>query len=103
MGCFWSCCAGLVKWGLELGGLAIGDVENKTALHYYAMQTGAEKKDEESLLSYYAKTLVEQATDMQKLSKIVCVDAFSKVRFVEPIVSAYFTVILRLAQNAYLC
>ena len=103
VGYFWSGCANAVKWGLELGGLAIGDLENNTALHYHATQTGSEKKDEDSLLEYYAKMLANQASSMQELSKIVCVDAFfSKTTFVEPLVLADFMVVSRLAHNAFL-
>ena len=71
-GYFWSGCAGAMKWGLELSALAIGDVENHTAMHYHATQTQA-IKGEESLLTYYANLLVEQAEDLQKLSKFLMV------------------------------
>lgn len=44
VGYFWSGCADSVKWGLELSALAIGDMENQTALHYHAWQTEWQKE-----------------------------------------------------------
>jgi hypothetical protein len=102
VGYFWSGCASAMKWGIELSALAIGDVENHTAMHYHATQTH-KVKGEESLLSYYANLVVEQASGLQKMSKIVCVDAFfAKNSFVEPLHNAGFTVITRLQKNVYL-
>lgn len=67
-GYFWSGCADAKKWGLELSALAIGDIDNHTAMHYHATLTQA-LKNEESLLTYYANLLSEQAKELQKLSK----------------------------------
>jgi hypothetical protein len=101
-GYFWSGCAGAMKWGLELSALAIGDIDNHTAMHYHVTQTQA-IKGEESLRMYYAKLLVEQAEELQKLSKILAVDAFfSKKPFVDSICAAGFTIISRLQNNIYL-
>ena len=70
VGYFWSGCAGAVKWGIELSSIAIGDVENHTALHYNVSRTTPIKKtDEGTLLDSYANLLVEQAEDLQKISK----------------------------------
>jgi Transposase DDE domain len=101
-GYFWSGCAGAMKWGLELSALAIGDIDNHTAMHYHVTQTQA-IKGEESVRMYYAKLLVEQAEELQKLSKILAVDAFfSKKPFVDSICAAGFTIISRLQNNIYL-
>jgi hypothetical protein len=101
-GYFWSGCAGAMKWGLELSALAIGDIDNHTAMHYHVTQTQA-IKGEESLRMYYAKLLVEQAEELQKLSKILAVDAFfSKKPFVDSICAAGFTIISRLQNNIHL-
>jgi hypothetical protein len=101
-GYFWSGCAGAMKWGLELSALAIGDVENHTAMHYHATQTQA-IKGEESLLTYYANLLVEQAEDLQKLSKFLAVDAFfAKKPFIDSICAAGFTIVTRLQSNIYM-
>jgi Transposase DDE domain len=101
-GYFWSGCAGAMKWGLELSALAIGDIDNHTAMHYHVTQTQA-IKGEESLRMYYAKLLVEQAEELQKLSKILAVDAFfSKKPFVDSICAVGFTIISRLQNNIHL-
>jgi Transposase DDE domain len=101
-GYFWSGCAGAMKWGLELSALAIGDIDNHTAMHYHVTQTQA-IKGEESLRMYYAKLLVEQAEELQKLSKILAVDAFfSKKPFVDSICAAGFTIVTRLQNNIHL-
>jgi hypothetical protein len=102
VGYFWSGCAGSLKWGLELSALAIGDIENHTAMHYHATQTQA-IKGEESLRLYYAQLLINQAGDLQKLSKILVVDAFfSKEPFVGHVCKAGFTLITRLQKNIHL-
>jgi hypothetical protein len=101
-GYFWSGCAGAMKWGLELSALAIGDIENHTAMHYHVTQTQA-IKGEESLRMYYAKLLTEQVEALQKLSKILAVDAFfSKKPFVDSICAAGFTIVTRLQNNIHL-
>jgi Transposase DDE domain len=101
-GYFWSGCAGKMKWGLELSALAILDIENRTAMHYYAERTEA-VKGKESLLTYYAKLIVGQASEMLKMSKIIALDAFfSKKPFVDPVCAAGFTLISRLQRGTFL-
>jgi Transposase DDE domain len=102
VGYFWSGCAGAMKWGLELSALSIGDVDNHTAMHYYATQTQA-IKEEESLLTYYANFLTEQAQEMQKLSKFLALDAFfAKKPFIDRLCEAGFTIVTRLQSNIYM-
>jgi hypothetical protein len=102
VGYFWSGSAGAMKWGLELSALAIGDIDNHTAMHYNATQTQA-IKGEQSLLTYYANLLIGQAEDLQKLSKFLAVDAFfAKKPFIDSICAAGFTVVTRLQNNIYL-
>lgn len=103
VGYFWSGSAGEMKWGLELGALAVGDVLNHTAMHYYASQTTMTKSEEISLRAAYAKLLVDQSADLQKISKVMVFDAFfSKKPFVDSICSSGFTLISRLQKNCYL-
>jgi Transposase DDE domain len=102
VGYFWSGGAGAMKWGLELSALAIGDIDNHTAMHYNATQTQA-IKGEESLLTYYANLLIEQAEELHKLSKFLAVDAFfSKKPFIDSVCAAGFTIVTRLQNNIYL-
>ncbi|MBL7816129.1 MAG: hypothetical protein JNL70_14015 [Saprospiraceae bacterium] len=75
VGYFWSGCASSMKWGLELSALALADIENHTAMHYDATQTQS-IKGEESLRTYYAKLICEQAPELLETSKIMAFDAF---------------------------
>lgn len=102
VGYFWSGCAGCMKWGLELSALALADIENHTALHYNATQTQA-IKGEESLRTYYAQLICQQAPELIKTSKLMAFDAFfSKKLFVDSICGAGFTMISRLQSNIYM-
>jgi Transposase DDE domain len=102
IGYFWSGCASSMKWGLELSAFAIADIENRTAMHYYAEQTQA-IKGEESLRIYYANLVCKQAGELMKISKTIAVDAFfSKWSYVDRVCKAGFTVISRLQKNIYL-
>ena len=97
---FWSGCAGAMKRGLELCGLAIGDLHNHTALHYHAALT-EKPKDDTGLLTYYANLLVKQVETLKKISKYIVVDAFfSKNEFVGTLVQNGMTVISRLPKDA---
>lgn len=62
IGYFWSGCAQKVNRGMEIAGLAVIDVKNHTAFHYYATQTKIE--DCQNLLSYYAEIIVKDAVNM---------------------------------------
>jgi hypothetical protein len=50
-GKYWSGCAGKVKHGMEMSGLATVDLKDKTALHLVAVQTVL-KEESETLLDY---------------------------------------------------
>lgn len=69
---------------MEIAGLAVVDVKNHTAFHYYATQTKIE--DAQNLLSYYSDIIVKDALNMLLVSKYVTVDAyFSKSTFIDPV------------------
>jgi len=88
-GWFWSGVAGSSKWGLELGGLAVIDIDNNSAFHLEAVQTI--KKEGESLLKNYANTIINRKEPLSKLSKHLVVDAyFSKEPFVSSICESGF-------------
>ena len=102
VGYFWSGCAKSMTWGLELSSLAIADIENHTAMHYHATQTRAITGDE-TLRASYAKVIVEQAPDLLKISKNICLDAFfSKKPFTDSLCKAGFTMISRMQKNTYM-
>lgn len=104
VGYFWSGCAGSIKWGMELSSIAVGDIDNHTALHYHVSRTEPIKKtDESTLLGFYANIFVKQALELQKISKVACFDAFfSKEPFVTSICKAGFIMVGRLQNNIYL-
>lgn len=87
---------------MELCGLALLDVKRHTAYHLEAFQT-IDLNDEESLLQFYARKLLEKKEALKKLSNYLVVDAyFSKVTFVSPMYQAGFHVISRLRDDANL-
>jgi hypothetical protein len=94
-----SGCSQKVKRGLEIAGLAVVDVKNHTAFHYYATQTKLE--DTQNLLVYYANLLVNDVTNLLTVSKYVTVDAyFSKKTFIDPLCKNGLEVITRLRDDA---
>jgi len=100
-GRYWSGVANATKWGLEIGGLAIIDIENHTAFHLEAMQTKQDKKI--SLLTQYANSILKHKDALAKLSKYVLVDAyFSKEPFVRAFCNENFEIISRLRTDAHL-
>jgi len=87
VGRFWSGCAGSVKWGLEIGGIAALDLDNHTAIHLEAVQTIP--GDQTTLIDFYAKVLIDRADELLKIADTVVCDAyFSK----EPFVTKLFDV-----------
>lgn len=102
VGYFYSGCAGRVKWGLEFSGIAAIDLSTKNALHLEAVQT-LPPSDKESLLTYYARILVERKTDLQALSKTIVADAFfARAPFVLAVTEAGFELVTRLQKNTHL-
>lgn len=101
IGYFWSGCAQAVKKGLEISSIAIGDVLNHTAFHYYAQQTVLSAS--ESLMDFYINCIVSQAKDLARLSKYVVVDAyFAKFNFINAVTTNNLHVITRLRDDASL-
>lgn len=104
-GRFWSGCDNQSKLGLEIGGIAVGDVEHHTAFHYEAIQTpNAEslKKSNTNLIDHYAEIIIQRKDELAIFSKYVAVDAyFSKKRYVDKILdNTDFDIISRLRDDA---
>jgi predicted transcriptional regulator len=100
VGYFWSGCAGKTKWGLEFCGLAVLDLTRKTAFHLFGFQT-VDLQDDEKLITFYVRKIMEKKEDLLKISKYLVADAyFSKITFVKPFVDAGFHVISRLRDDA---
>jgi hypothetical protein len=101
VGWFWSGVSGASKWGLEIGGIAVIDLDNHAAFHLEAVQTI--KKPEESLLENYANTIVSRKESLLNISKYLVVDAyFSKGPFVSAICASGFEIVSRLRTDAHL-
>jgi hypothetical protein len=101
-GYFWSGCAGMAKWGLEIGGFAVVDIDENTALHYVADQTLG-VAEYSSLLAYYAALVCRRAEDILKVSKYLVVDAyFSRNPFISKVCEENIEIISRLRDDANL-
>ena len=105
-GKFWSGSAKAAKWGLDICGFAIVDVENNTAFHLKAWQTpGIDKPDAKqfNLLSHYASIVSDNATTFKEISKYMVADAyFSKRPFVDKVLDAKLHLISRLRDDSVL-
>ena len=88
---FWSGKDQAVKPGIEIGSMAVVDVQNGTALSLEAVQTPkiSTNLTGESLVDHYAKVILDKLPVILSLNiKHTAVDAFfSKKRFVDPITS----------------
>jgi hypothetical protein len=106
-GYFWSGCAKSMKEGLEISGIAIGDVDNHTAFHLEAVQTPNKQSleaDSSNLLKHYAQVIIERKDTLQKLSNQIALDAyFSKKSFVDDITeNTVLNIISRLRSDSVL-
>lgn len=100
-GYFWSGCSSRALWGLEIDGIAAIDIDNHTAMHLEAVQTFC--KEDQSLQDFYAQVLIERKIELQKISKIVVVDAyFAKAPFVNALTKEDFDIICRFRDDVRL-
>lgn len=100
VGRFWSGVAGASKWGLEFCGIAALDKEKHTAYHLDSFQT-IEVKEQESLVDFYARKLIERKNSLLSISNYIVADAyFSKENFVSTMTNNDFEVISRLRDDA---
>lgn len=99
---FWSGVAGSSKWGLEIGGIAAIDIDNHTAFHLEAVQTPNDLESQ-SLLGFYAQSIIERKKSLQEISSYVVADAyFSKKPFTTELIENGFELVSRLRNDAYL-
>ena len=105
-GKYWSGVAKAAKWGLDICGFAVVDIVNNTALHLNAWQTpsAAELAGKGlNLLTYYASLVTGYAAGFKEFSDYIVADAyFSKLPFVEAILSAGMHFISRLRDDSVL-
>ena len=89
------------KWGLEIGGMAVFDLDNHTALHLEAVQIIP--LEGETLLDFYTRIITERAPELKKISNVVFADAyFSKEPFVSKLMCCGLDVISRLRDDVRL-
>jgi len=91
MGWFWSGCSGKALKGLEIGGFAVIDQDNNTALSLEAVQTPSVhelRKQDKSLTDHYAFLVIERKDVLQSLSPYLAVDGyFAKKEFVNQVMN----------------
>lgn len=91
MGWFWSGCAGKALKGLEIGGFAVVDVDNNTAMSLEAVQTPSVQELRSkgmSLTDHYASLVIERKDVLQSLSSYLAADGyFAKKEFVNPVIN----------------
>ena len=105
-GRFWSGSAKAAKWGLDICGFAVIDVENNTAFHLKAWQTpGVDNPDADqfNLLSHYASIISDNAKTFKEISDYMVADAyFSKKSIVDTVLGAKMHFISRLRDDSVL-
>ena len=108
VGYFWSGCAGAAKWGLELLGIALVDVDAHRATMLRAVQTIKKRREcgrpttaqsfvkDNVLLSCYVATLEKYQKELLEVSKNLVADAFFSTQpFTDAVLSLGFNFISR--------
>ncbi len=106
-GKFWSGCLKKSAPGIEIGGLAVADIERNTAINLEAIQTpNVEllKENGKTLVDHYAKIIMDRSDKISPISKYLAVDGyFSKKKFVNQITeSTDLEIICKLRNDANL-
>lgn len=90
LGYFYSGVAGRYKKGLEIGSIAVIDLQQNTAYHLEAIQTPSANKtllaEGQTLIDHYANIIVRRADKMKQISSTLVVDAyFTKSKFIDAV------------------
>jgi len=90
LGYYYNGVAGRYEKGLEIGSIAVIDLQQNTAYHLEAIQTPSANKTQllqgQTLIDHYAKTIVERADKLKQVSSTLVVDGyFTKRKFVDAI------------------
>lgn len=106
IGRFWSGCAGAVKKGLEILGIALIDADSNDAMMLRAVQTPSEQSLKDcgvSLHSWYLTSILGLRDSLIALSRYIVADAYFSVKpFADGLCSCGFQLISRLRDNASL-
>lgn len=98
---FWSGKDQRAKPGLEIGCLAVVDVEDATAYSLEAVQTPANMKDK--LVAHYVGIIKKNISAILSCTRYLAVDGyFMKKTFIEPVLSMQLQVITRMRPDANL-
>lgn len=88
---FWSGCLGKAVKGLEIGGFAVIDVENNTALSLEAVQTPCQatlQQRGQSLIDHYGQLFIDRQERLEALSLYAVADGyFAKKSFVNALLN----------------
>ncbi|MFA6249762.1 MAG: transposase [Mucilaginibacter sp.] len=103
IGYFWSGCAGAVKRGLEITGLAAIDIDNHTGFHLEAVQTIIKEDEAKTLAELYADIITGRKDKLLAISTVVVADAwFAKKSFADAMLDSGFHFICRFRDDANL-
>jgi len=89
IGTFLSGTSGKALKGLEIGGFAVVDIDNNTAMSLEAVQTPSVKELRQTgktLVTHYASIVVERKEALESISKYIVADGyFAKKEFANPL------------------
>lgn len=106
LGQYWSGKDQKAKKGLELGCLAVVDVENTTAFHLACIQTPPmvdRKQQNKTLIDHYRDFILDHLQELKQLSPCLAVDGyFMKQDFILPVVEKGLTIITKMRSDANL-
>lgn len=108
IGYFWSGCAGAVKRGLEILGVALIDIDNKDCVTLQATQTVdsvtlANEDENKTLIDWYLAVLNTMKDKLHTLSHSIVADAyFAKHNFVKGLEALDFYLVSRFRDDAQL-
>jgi len=77
IGTFWSSTSGKALKGLEIGGFAVVDIDNDTAMSLEAVQTPSVKELRQTgktLVTHYVSIVVERKEALESISKYIVAD-----------------------------
>lgn len=108
IGTFWSGASGKALKGLEIGGFAVIDIDNTTAMSLEAVQTPSVKELRQAgktLVTHYTSIVIERKEVLESISKYLVADGyFAKQEFVNPLIQqTQLQVISKMRKDANLC
>ena len=101
LGWFWSGCANKAKWGLEISGIAVLDLDSHTALHLDVNQNLP--LESEILLEFHGCIFKDKKNELKKLAQVVVIERyFPKESFISQLTSCGIDIIYRFRDNVRL-